>query len=914
MAMSILNNGASMSVLGELKKNDVSLGKQLKKVASGMKLHSAGDGAAEFAISERMRVRLRALDQDEENVQTGASMLHTTEGGVQEQIDILKTIKQKVIDANNDTNTDLDRATIQKEIDQGYDQIQDIATETMYNNRRVLFGGTTIEKVAMWEVKTQSELVPESDAMSVIPDKYGTLDGVAGPFDIFEEYTTKAATMTTIGLQSSQKYSGAASGSAGTYVVDFSKYKKASDLDGVGIQIRGYNYAFTTDPSKYYNRTDYTVDISKCTTVDDAVAALAKKYHPYATMKASGKQLTVTTDAKSSSVNNWKIQGYPATETKTKDQTTTVEERKESPKTGFFTPTKRLSGGVDQVGSPGSTDPDSKYTPSKQASLTVKMPGLAVDSGITMTSYSTNYLKFVSGNSGFQYDSKLGIYTVGINANASQSISGMTVKYSNGTITFTSNTAGTTGNSYSVSDGIPSRKASSTTTKGRTYHAVTPWNGTVDNKNTGKDGTRATYTIDLSGLPNSTDPADAEDVIGDLRGKSFVYDGSYRYNFIDSADDTSLASSSEGLSGTTIDLNALRSMVGGTTTVRSALSSLLLSKLSRSSAATDGSGNVVLTSSSVGDAGNNTTLSVYTSTYRHYDIDYGQWFKDNAGARIPDDLYDKGFHFYCATDASQWFNVLFTNGDAYEKDRPKSGTAGEDIKTMQVDVSKVKTAADLVTAIYDQTMPLLTGPDKNYNHHYRIAAEPSTGVLTVYDKRRYNVNTAAYDYQERGAKIADGVMDNVIKNEKDILVDRVIIHHTDKASQNIQVDLPRTTLDQIFMFIEGKQNISDYNVMTKAMREQLLGMPPSQGILDKGLEYLTNANTVIGAQTNHLAFAHANIKAQQEGTQASESAIRDADMAQEMVGYTKANILASTAQSMLAQANQSAGRVLNLLQ
>ena len=51
-----------------------------------------------------------------------------------------------------------------------------------------------------------------------------------------------------------------------------------------------------------------------------------------------------------------------------------------------------------------------------------------------------------------------------------------------------------------------------------------------------------------------------------------------------------------------------------------------------------------------------------------------------------------------------------------------------------------------------------------------------------------------------------------------------------------------------------------------------------------------------------------------ENTQSSESTIRDADMAKEMTAYTKANVLAQSAQAMLAQANQNASSVLSLLQ
>jgi flagellin len=93
----------------------------------------------------------------------------------------------------------------------------------------------------------------------------------------------------------------------------------------------------------------------------------------------------------------------------------------------------------------------------------------------------------------------------------------------------------------------------------------------------------------------------------------------------------------------------------------------------------------------------------------------------------------------------------------------------------------------------------------------------------------------------------------------------------------------------------------------------LLGIPPEEGLLDKGINYILDAATIIGAQTKRLEQTNDNIKTAEENTISSESTIRDADMAKEMAGYARANILSQTAQSMLAQANQSASQVLSLL-
>ena len=139
MAMVVKNNMSAISTLNTLNKNSSALAKSLQKVSSGMKINSAADDASGYAISERMRVQIRGLDQANQNTQNGTSMMKVAEGAVSSTVDILKTLKEKVINAANDTNTDADRATIQKELDQSIDQINDNANVT-YNGKYLVDG------------------------------------------------------------------------------------------------------------------------------------------------------------------------------------------------------------------------------------------------------------------------------------------------------------------------------------------------------------------------------------------------------------------------------------------------------------------------------------------------------------------------------------------------------------------------------------------------------------------------------------------------------------------------------------------------------------------------------------------------------------------------------------------------------
>ncbi|MBQ9479363.1 MAG: flagellin, partial [Selenomonadaceae bacterium] len=64
MAMTVMHNAAAQHALGVLNKNSTALGKSLRKVSTGQKLNSAQDDASAYSISEQMRSKIRALEQD----------------------------------------------------------------------------------------------------------------------------------------------------------------------------------------------------------------------------------------------------------------------------------------------------------------------------------------------------------------------------------------------------------------------------------------------------------------------------------------------------------------------------------------------------------------------------------------------------------------------------------------------------------------------------------------------------------------------------------------------------------------------------------------------------------------------------------------------------------------------------------
>ncbi len=137
--MIIKTNMDAMRTLNQMTANQSMAQKYLEKVSTGMKIRNAQDDASAYAISEHMRVRIRALDQAHSNTQNGSNMLKTAETAVANIVDAIKTLKAKAIDSANDSNTDEDRLLIQKGFNQFVDAIDDNALIT-FNNKYLIDG------------------------------------------------------------------------------------------------------------------------------------------------------------------------------------------------------------------------------------------------------------------------------------------------------------------------------------------------------------------------------------------------------------------------------------------------------------------------------------------------------------------------------------------------------------------------------------------------------------------------------------------------------------------------------------------------------------------------------------------------------------------------------------------------------
>jgi flagellin len=115
------------------------------------------------------------------------------------------------------------------------------------------------------------------------------------------------------------------------------------------------------------------------------------------------------------------------------------------------------------------------------------------------------------------------------------------------------------------------------------------------------------------------------------------------------------------------------------------------------------------------------------------------------------------------------------------------------------------------------------------------------------------------------------------------------------------------------VYLTSANNLDSVKISTRVAVDNFTVANKSLSKIQVAINNVSSQRSALGALQNRLEHTIANLNTTSENTSASESKMRDVDMASEMVNYSKNNILAQAGQSMLAQANQSTQGVLSLL-
>ncbi|GIP00071.1 MULTISPECIES: flagellin [Paenibacillus] len=141
--MRINHNISSYNTQRQLSFNNNSSSKSLEKLSSGYRINRAADDAAGLAISEKMRNQVRGLEQASKNSLDGISLIQTAEGALNETHAMLQRMAELYVQGANEVLTTTDAAKIDAEVSQLSAQINDIATQTQFNTKKLLDGSVS---------------------------------------------------------------------------------------------------------------------------------------------------------------------------------------------------------------------------------------------------------------------------------------------------------------------------------------------------------------------------------------------------------------------------------------------------------------------------------------------------------------------------------------------------------------------------------------------------------------------------------------------------------------------------------------------------------------------------------------------------------------------------------------------------
>ncbi|NBB87018.1 MAG: flagellin [Bacteroidetes bacterium] len=136
----INTNVQSLRAYNQLQHTNSRLNDHQLRLATGKRINEAADDSAGFALSKKLEARIRGQRQAQANIGDAQSMLTVAESATTTMMDIVQSMKEKVVQARNDSMGDDERDLIQGYIDEMALELQDLADHSEFNGVALLNG------------------------------------------------------------------------------------------------------------------------------------------------------------------------------------------------------------------------------------------------------------------------------------------------------------------------------------------------------------------------------------------------------------------------------------------------------------------------------------------------------------------------------------------------------------------------------------------------------------------------------------------------------------------------------------------------------------------------------------------------------------------------------------------------------
>jgi flagellin len=144
MSLMINTNVNAIDAHRHLLTTEGMMSQSMQRLSSGLRINSAADDAAGFAIAQRLTGQVNGLGQAQRNAQDGISLVQTADGALNDVQQMLQRIRELAVQYQNGTLSTSDQSAIQSEVNQLTSEINRVGTTAQFNGISLYSAATTI--------------------------------------------------------------------------------------------------------------------------------------------------------------------------------------------------------------------------------------------------------------------------------------------------------------------------------------------------------------------------------------------------------------------------------------------------------------------------------------------------------------------------------------------------------------------------------------------------------------------------------------------------------------------------------------------------------------------------------------------------------------------------------------------------
>src|SRR5271156_4902225 len=143
MSLTVNTNIEAMDAQRNLNNTENALATSMERLSSGLRINSAADDVAGYAIDQQLQGQVNGLMQASQNSADAVSLAQTAQGALNEVEQMLQRTRELAVEYANGTNSATDKTAIENEVNQLNEEIEKVGETTEFNEIKLLFGAAT---------------------------------------------------------------------------------------------------------------------------------------------------------------------------------------------------------------------------------------------------------------------------------------------------------------------------------------------------------------------------------------------------------------------------------------------------------------------------------------------------------------------------------------------------------------------------------------------------------------------------------------------------------------------------------------------------------------------------------------------------------------------------------------------------